>query len=152
MGSKILLVVVALATSVVLTACTSAPKSTTPAQPNETPPATTESSSPAAGSRLAPGLYELADGSAQAIGVLEYRDLEGGMWVLVGGTEAEGNPGQVVAVIANPSGFERELEQLKGQLVAATGTKADGASTRMAGPEIQIKTIEGIKDSGGAAE
>ncbi len=104
------------------------------------------------GSRLAPGLYELADGRAQAVGVLEYRDLEGGTWVIVGGTEAEGNVGEVVAVIANPDRAVRSSSRSRVSWWWRTGTKLDGASIRMAGPEIEVKTIEAIKDSGGPAD
>lgn len=106
----------------------------------------------ASGSRLAPGLYDLEDGTAQALGTLEYRDLEGGLWAIIGGTESEGNLGEVVAVVANPDGFADQLEALKGKTVLVTGTRLDGVSVRMAGPEIVVSAIEEISDTPGAAE
>jgi hypothetical protein len=102
--------------------------------------------------RLAPGLHELADGSTQAVGVLEYRDLEGGTWIIAEGSEIEGNATKVVAVVANPADFESRLKGLHGHLVVATGTLLQGASIRMAGPEIEIKTIAPVKDVGGGAK
>ncbi len=153
MGSKVLLFVGGFVLAVSLAACSPSPAGVSPSRPVETPPASSDSTAPAAGSRLAPGLYELADGSAQAIGVLEYRDVEGGTWVVVGTADLYSTkPAEAIAVIANPNEFETQLKQLRGQLVAVTGTKADGASIRMAGPEIKVKSIEAIRDSGGVAE
>ncbi len=106
----------------------------------------------AAGLRLAPGLYEMEDGTVQAVGTLEYSDLEGGFWVITGGTESEGNVGTVVAVIANGQEFESQLKEIEGSAVFATGTKLDGASIRMAGPEIEIDKIEAFSDTPGIAE
>ena len=54
---------------------------------------------------MAPGLYDLDDGSVVAVGTVEHRDLEGGFWAVIGGTEAEGDAGKVVAVIANGDEF-----------------------------------------------
>ncbi len=99
------------------------------------------SAPPAAGSQLAPGLYELEDGSAQAVGTLEWRDVEGGFWVITGGTEAEGNVGVTVAVVANGQEFQSQLKPLEGKQVLVTGKTLDGASIRMAGPEIEIESV-----------
>ncbi|TDB37938.1 MAG: hypothetical protein D9V44_07770 [Actinobacteria bacterium] len=106
----------------------------------------------AAGSRLAPGLYDLDDGTVQALGTLEYRDLEGGFWAIIGGTEADGNVGTVVAVIANPDEFASDLDALSGKTVTVSGKRVDGASIRMAGPEVTITSIQEVSDTGGAAE
>ena len=59
------------------------------------------SAGPAAGTKMAPGLYDLEDGTVVAVGTVEYRDLEGGFWAVIGGTEAEGDAGTVVAVLTN---------------------------------------------------
>ncbi len=120
-------------------------------KPAENPGSVPATSGPptdgAAGTRLAPGLYELADGSAQALGTLEYRDLEGGVWVIVGGTEATGDVGKTVAVIANAGELAAQLDELKGTTVIATGKKLEGASVRMAGPEIAVTSIEKVADT-----
>lgn len=106
----------------------------------------------ATGSRLAPGLYDIDGGKVQALGTLEWKDLEGGFWAIVGGTESEGNLGTVVAVIANGPDFADQLEGLEGRTVIATGTRLDGASIRMAGPEIEIDSISEVTDTPGAAD
>lgn len=119
---------------------------------DEPPIGVPDSQEPPAGLRLAPGLYELEDGTAQAVGTLEWRDLEGGFWAVTGGTEAEGNVGETVAVIANGSEFTDELEPLAGKQVIVVGKTLDGASIRMAGPEIEMESVEEISDTPGAAE
>lgn len=101
-----------------------------------------------AGLRLANGLYDLEDGTVQAIGVLEYVDLEGGFYAITGSPEGDGN----IAVIANGDEFATELEALEGATVSVIGTRADGASIRMAGPEIVAESIEEITDTPGIAE
>lgn len=108
--------------------------------------------SPTSELRLAPGLHELEDGGVQALGTLEWRDLEGGFWVIVGGTEADGNVGEAVAVIANSPEFQDELKPLEGKQVLVTGKKLEGASVRMAGPEIEIESVQEISDTPGIAE
>lgn len=145
--------ILALVFSALLVGCSPTPDP--PAEPPATgsqDPSAPPSDSPAAGLRLAPGLYELEDGTAQAVGTLEYRDLEGGFWAVIGGTAAEGNEGEVVAVIANGSEFQDELKQLEGDQVTVTGRKLDGASIRMAGPEIEMVSVEGMSDTPGIAE
>ena len=84
--------------------------------------------SSAAGTSLAAGLYDLADGAVQAIGTVEYRDLEGGFWVVIGGTEAEGDAGTVVAVIANGADYADQFTQHRGSRsswTAAAGRRLD---------------------------
>ena len=49
---------------------------------------------PAAGTKMAPGLYDLEDGSVVAVGTVEYRDLEGGFWAVIGGTAGRGGRGR----------------------------------------------------------
>ncbi len=146
MDAKGTLIPVALALSLFLTGCATA------APGPEPTPEPAPISEPAAGLRLAPGLYDQADGTVLAIGTLEYQDLEGGFWAVIGGTESEGNLGEIVAVIANAQDFAAELEALEGATVDVTGTRLEGASIRMAGPEIEISTIEEISDTGGIAE
>lgn len=101
-----------------------------------------------AGLRLANGLYDLEDGTVQALGTLERIDLEGGFYAITGSPEGEGN----IAVIANADAFADELEALTGKTVSVIGTRFDGVSTRMAGPEIVVQSIEEISDTPGAAE
>ncbi len=100
------------------------------------------------GTRLAFGLHEMTDGTVVGLGVLEWVELEGGFYALTGAPEHGGN----IAVIANPEQFEAELRALKGATVQVTGTLFEGASTRMAGPEIIIDSIEEITDTPGPAD
>src|SRR5512133_4243547 len=69
------------------------------------------------GLRLAPGLYDLEDGTVQALGLLEYRDLEGGFWAIVSNTGADPAEGTVVAVIAPGTDLDETFEALKGKMV-----------------------------------
>jgi hypothetical protein len=94
-----------------------------------------------------PGLYELEEGRAEALGVLAFRELEGGFWAVVAaypGQEVE--DAQNVAVIANPDDLDVDLEVLAGSYVRAEGTPLDGASIRMAGPELEVDILERIED------
>lgn len=133
----------ALVLAFALVGCASSPETTTPAdQP--------AGSGDAAGMRLANGLYDLEDGTAQAIGTLAYKDLEGGFWAIVGAPGAE--PDAVIVVIANGADMASTLRPLEGKTVVATGTRAEGASIRNAGPEMNVDKIEEITDTPGAAE
>ena len=115
------------------------------------PPAPSASSTPggepAGGTKIAPGLYDLDDGTVQAVGTAEYRDLEGGFWAVIGGTEAEGDVGKVVAVIANGGDYAQQFRELEGLSVIVTGTRLEGASTRMAGPEIEATSVVAASDA-----
>lgn len=104
--------------------------------------------SPAAGLRLAPGLYDLGDGTVQAVGTLAYTDLEGGFWLIVDGTADD----DTVVVIANGDELDATLKPLEGLSVVATGMRFDGVSIRMAGPEMEVETIEAFDDTNAAVE
>ena len=145
MRRKVIVVAVASLLALSIAGCGAQP---TP-EPEPQPPT---AENPAAGLRLAAGLYEQADGTAIAIGTLEYVDLEGGFWAVIGGTEADGNAGEVAAVIANGADFETELAPLAGMTVSVTGKKLDGASIRMSGPEIEMTAVEELSDTPGIAE
>jgi hypothetical protein len=133
--------ILALSLAIVLTACSSA----------EEPDVEAPADDPA-GTRPAPGLYDLEDGSVQAIGTLEWVDLEGGFWAITGGTAAEGDDGLTIAVIANGDELDDELSALDGRTVSVVGERFEGASIRMAGPEIVAETVEEIDDMPGPAE
>ncbi|MEI6450530.1 MAG: hypothetical protein WCP98_11375 [Actinomycetes bacterium] len=115
------------------------------------PPAPSASSTPgggpATGTKIAPGLYDLEDGTVQAVGTAEHRDLEGGFWVVAGGTAAEGDVGKTVAVIANGDDFAQQLKELEGLSVIVTGTRLEGPSIRMAGPEIRATSVVAADDA-----
>lgn len=112
------------------------------------PPAAEEPGDGGSDLRLANGLYDLEDGKVQALGVLEYVNLEGGFYAITGSPEGEGN----IAVIANADEFASELRDLEGKTVSVIGTRSDAPSIRMAGPEIFAESIDEISDTPGIAE
>lgn len=144
MRTRTLAILFTLSLALVLGACA-------PADEPDGGEATPPEENGASGMRPAPGLYDLEDGSVHAVGTLEWVDLEGGFWAVTDGTTA-GDEGGNVAVIANPDEFEDELSALEGSTVSITGERFDGASIRMAGPEIIIEAIEEMSDTPGAAE
>jgi hypothetical protein len=142
------LLVVAAVTATLPAAVTGCDAGATAEPPSPAPSASgTPSAGPAGGMKIAPGLYDLEDGTVQAVGTVEYRDLEGGFWAVIGGTEAEGDVGKVVAVIANGGGYAQQLKELEGLSVIVDGTRLEGASTRMAGPEIEATKVTAAADA-----
>ena len=136
-----------------LAGCGAGAQDATPAPSASGAPGGAAAGGAAAGStKMAPGLYDLEDGTVQAVGTVEYRDLEGGFWAVIGGTEAEGDVGKVVAVVANGDDYAQQLKELQGLSVIVFGTRLDGASTRMAGPEITATSVVATSDAAGPAE
>ncbi|KAF0209405.1 MAG: hypothetical protein Q8S43_01035 [Actinomycetota bacterium] len=147
MFTRTIVTLTALVLAMALVGCTSSPTS----KPiTNTPPPAVET--PATGTRLAPGMYDMQGGTVQAIGTLEYRDIEGGVWAIIGGTQADGNLGETVAVIANAAEFSGQLKALTGKTVIAIGRRAGGMSIRMAGPEMVLESISEISDTPGPAQ
>ncbi len=121
------------------------------ASPAPTDTASLPAGGAAGGTKLAPGLYDLEDGTVQAVGTVEYRDLEGGFWAVVGGTQAEGDEGEVVAVIVNGDEFADEFRANEGMSFVIDGERAGEASIRMAGPEITATGVT-LAAEGGPAD
>lgn len=107
-----------------------------------------EDDAPTGDTRLAFGVHEREDGTVVALGVLEWIDLEGGFYALTG---APGDGG-TIAVVANPQDIITELEAFVGSPVELQGTLVEGASIRMAGPEIAVDSITQITEAPGPAE
>jgi hypothetical protein len=106
---------------------------------------------PAPGAKMAPGLYDLEGGSVVAVGTVEHRELEGGFWAVVGGAEADGDQGKVVAVIANGDDYAARFSAGEGLSFLVYGRRSGDASIRMAGPEIIATRVE-LASEGGSAE
>jgi hypothetical protein len=125
---------------------------TTSPAPSASPPASSGAVpiGPPGGTKMAPGLYDLDNGSVVAVGTVERRDLEGGFWAVIGGTEAEGDAGTVVAVIANGNEFAELFRENEGLSFEVYGTRAGDASIRMAGPEITAKRVVLAAEAGPA--
>lgn len=150
----ILSAALALLTAATLAACgagdAASPAPSTPATgspASSTPPGDDSAS----GTRLAPGLHDLEDGTVVAVGTVEYRDLEGGFWAVIGGTEAEGNVGEVVAVLTNGEEFADQFRANEGLWFEIHGERAGDVSVRMAGPEITATSVTPA-DAGGPAD
>lgn len=147
MFARITLLLLAALLAVAVVGCTVGGETDTPAVSD---PGTAEPQPGAgddiAGMRLANGLYDLEDGTVQAIGTLSYVDLEGGFWAVTGVPGVEGGEDDVIAVIANGADLTESLESLKGKTVSVLGTRLEGASVRMAGPEIEATTVEEIDE------
>jgi hypothetical protein len=90
-----------------------------------------------------PGLYPIAEGRAEAVGVVTYVNLEGGFWRIadtVSSRNAES--ADTVVVIANAGDLTNGPSSYEGQYVRATGMLSDAASIRMAGQEMIVERIE----------
>ena len=93
-----------------------------------------------------PGLYEQQDGTVQALGILTYRDLEGGFWAVVETTlPEEADSAAVVAVIGPSVDMEDALDSYRGELVSVVGVEQE-VSASQAGPLIKATSIEIVKE------
>lgn len=146
MTTRILTAVFALSLAFALAAC--APAADEPAVEAPAPPL----ESPGTDIQPAPGLYDMEDGRVQAVGVLEWIDLEGGFWAVTDNTAAIDDEGTSIAVIANGEEMRDVIEPHEGLMVSVIGERFEGASIRMAGPEIIAETIEPLAGTPGPAE
>ena len=96
-----------------------------------------------------PGIYEYADGLTQAVGILTYRDLEGGFWAIADTDDSSQveSSSNVVVLITSGAQVVQKLETMRGQYVSAVGTYDDGPSIFMAGPMLQVETISALPSS-----
>lgn len=98
------------------------------------------------GGSSAPGVYELQDGSSRIVGVVVFRDLEGGFWAIADtGTATQGEAAANLAILIPPNGgtvTDVQFAEAEGHLVAAEGTLSDGPSIYMAGPMLEVDTLE----------
>ncbi|HEY5433510.1 MAG TPA: hypothetical protein VIL06_08930 [Coriobacteriia bacterium] len=85
-------------------------------------------------------------GSAEVVGYLSRSDLEGGSWVVYSlPTTSSVAPPNVLAVLLPGSVDEGGIAALDGRYVWAAGRVSGGASTRMAGPEILVDSIDVVQ-------
>jgi hypothetical protein len=122
--------------AVMLTACS--PPAVEP-QPAPAPPP--PGSSKKAGG-LVVGIEELGGGRVVASGWVDYVDLETGFWAVMSASAVQSavQP-QVVAVLLPGEVTTEELENVKGTFVGAEGVLQEGASIRMAGPEVVVDAL-----------
>ena len=94
-----------------------------------------------------PGLYDQADGTVQALGILTFRDSEGGFWAVVNTAIAEeADTATVIAVIKPDNDIAGSMESNRGSFVSIIGTRDDDR-TYQAGPLIEGRSIEKISDT-----
>lgn len=84
-------------------------------------------------------IEDIGEGKVKVVGVLMYSDLEGGTWAIVDNSMS---PAENLAVISNYRTIESQLKELEGKNVIAEGELNEGASIRMAGPEMTVDSIE----------
>ena len=88
-----------------------------------------------------PGIYDTSRGRVRVVGIFDRVELEGGFWAVVGVAPTESAESRVVAVIVNAEELGLDLKSLRGRYVEAIGTVVEGASVRMAGPEVEARSI-----------
>jgi hypothetical protein len=88
-----------------------------------------------------PGIYETGDGQVRAVGIFDRVELEGGLWAVLGVADTDSAESQVVAVIPNAEELDLDLASFRGRYVEVVGTPVEGASIRMAGPEIEASSV-----------
>lgn len=135
-----------LAAAVALGGCASEPESQPrddiQSGPSEEDTVTDEA--PSLGQVAPPGLYQLPDGSLQALGILSFRDVEGGIWVVARtGVPEEASTAPIVAVVKLEDDLAVDLQTMNGNYVSVRG-KADDDSA--AGPMIEATSVEFVSD------
>jgi hypothetical protein len=89
-----------------------------------------------------PGLHEQEDGTVQAVGILTFRDSEGGFWAVVDTKDsAEATDADIVAVLGASGEIPGPINSYDGKYVSVIGTPRD-ASVYQAGPFVEMQTIE----------
>ncbi len=102
---------------------------------------------PSSGVVAPPGLYDQTDGTVQALGLLTYRNEEGGFWAVVNTVQAdEAGTASVVAVVKPDDDIAARMESFRGKYVSIIGKREDDR-TYQAGPYIEGRTIEEVVDT-----
>jgi len=130
-----------LAVSVFGVRCTPAPR-----DPGGTTAPGTSTPGPAVQPRSS--YSQRADGTVEAIGFVGRSDLEGGFWALYDnpiGPSSASQP-RILAVLLAGDVTESAIAALDGAHVTLTGRPQPGASVRMAGPEVRVDTIAGLRN------
>jgi hypothetical protein len=88
-----------------------------------------------------PGIYEAGDDQVRAVGIFDRVELEGGLWAVLGVADTDSAESQIVAVIPNAEELDLDLASFRGRYVEVVGIPLEGASIRMAGPEIEASSV-----------
>ncbi len=152
----LLLLALLLASTVAFAACaddSEEPSTTVPATETSTdatsPTDTTSSTdgSPEPGEQPGsetpkPGLYEQKDGTVQAVGVLTYRDLEGGFWAVVETSDAaKAEDADIIAVLGPSDQIPGPIGSYENKYVSVIGMP-QSASVYQAGQFVELQSIK----------
>ncbi len=92
-----------------------------------------------------PGLTKHSDGTATAYGYVERISYEGGFWAVLSEPASATGKRAVVYVILIPGKVTASgLSAVAGHFVEASGTLAQGVSTRAAGPEMRVDSVRSL--------
>jgi len=104
------------------------------------------SSSPAPSPAPSSAYSAAPDGSVEATGYVAHEGIEGGFWTLQDippGPSSVVQP-KILAVLLPDAVTESQIAAMEGVFVKVTGRLSQGASIRMAGPEVLVATIAGV--------
>jgi len=146
MRSKMIVIAVLLLT-LSLVGCANEPDTVEPgAQPDGAGTGQAPSSPPTSGMMAAPGMYDQMDGTVQALGMLTYRNADGGYWAVVDtAVPEEADTAPVVIVIQPDNDIAGSMEMYRGQYVSVIGTRED--RMHPAGSVMEGRTIEVVTDT-----
>jgi len=100
-----------------------------------------DSSEQPSGETPKPGLYEQNDGTVQAVGILTYRDLEGGFWAVVETTDAaQADNADIIAVLGSSDQMPGPIGSYEDKYVSVIGLPRS-ASVYQAGQFVELQSI-----------
>lgn len=146
-GWQPLLITLLVLLALTLSACADDGNGTETTVPGNGDTETTVPEEPTTEDVAPPGLYEIEDGTVQAVGILNFRDLEGGFWAVVDTVDPEeADEAEIVAVLGPTEEIPAPIGSFEGRYVSVVGERRD-ASVYQAGPFVEIMSIEVITPS-----
>jgi hypothetical protein len=95
-----------------------------------------------------PGLYEQADGTVLALGILIMREEEGGYWAVVDTTDpAKAADADVLAVLGSSEEIAAPINSYKGKFVSVTGIPREN-DVYQAGQFVELQSIKVVAGTG----
>ena len=141
-----MILIALLLVSLSLFGCANEPDTVEPGvQPDVVEPDVVPGETPSGGSTSGmvapPGMYDMMGGTVQALGILTYRDAEGGYWAVVNtAIPEEADTAAVVVVIEPDDDIAGSMEMYRGQYVSVTGNRED--RMHPGGPVMEGRTLE----------
>lgn len=95
-----------------------------------------------------PGIYDLPGGETQVLGILTYRDLEGGFWAVADAADpSQAATAELVAVIVPDGEIAADMGTYEGRYVSVIGSREDGPNIYQAGVVVEGRSIEVVSDT-----